>query len=353
MNWFVSLFLKITTLILFISYNAFAGGLEVSRQNNMILFSDGTTVNFSSRQTSSTVTDNLYTSLDSQSIIKQLNIMSAAFKSDYSDTISYAFEMYEPMASTLQYPATIGGVPAGQKALLRSQALSLTGKYDLTNSGFGVVASIRQLTIKRSTVNINPAQGDLVTTPDSGIGYMAGVSYERPEIALKVLLSHAPGIDIVVPTTVVGSGTVSQPNFTTLEFETGIANNTLLFGSIHQGEHASAQVKLNGIGAISSFTDGEKYNIGLGRKFNEKLSGSFSYTTEEGSSSTGTSLLSPTNGTDTYGIGVNYVTESVDVAFGYAMSSFGDKAVTSAYGTGNFTNNDATTTGLRIKFKLP
>jgi len=353
MNWFVSLFLKITTLILFISYNAFAGGLEVSRQNNMILFSDGTTVNFSSRQTSSTVTDNLYTSLDSQSIIKKLNIMSAAFKSDYSDTISYAFEMYEPMASTLQYPATIGGVPAGQKALLRSQALSLTGKYDLTNSGFGVVASIRQLTIKRSTVNISPAQGDLVTTPDSGIGYMAGVSYERPEIALKVLLSHAPGIDIVVPTTVVGSGTVSQPNFTTLEFETGIANNTLLFGSIHQGEHASAQVKLNGIGAISSFTDGEKYNIGVGRKFSEKLSGSFSYTTEEGSSATGTSLLSPTNGTDTYSIGVNYVTESVDVAFGYAMSSFGDKAVTTAYGTGNFTNNDATTTGLRIKFKLP
>ena len=353
MNWFLSLFLKITTLIIFISYNAFAGGLEVSRQNNMILFSDGKTVNFSSRQTSSTVTDNLYTSLDSQSIIKQLNIMSAAFKSDYSDTISYAFEMYEPMASTLQYPATIGGVPAGQKALLRSQALSLTGKYDLTNSGFGVVASIRQLTIKRSTVNISPAQGDLVTTPDSGIGYMAGVSYKRPEIALKVLLSHAPGIDIVVPTTVVGSGTVSQPNFTTLEFETGIANNTLLFGSIHQGEHASAQVKLNGIGAISSFTDGEKYNIGVGRKFSEKLSGSFSYTTEEGSSATGTSLLSPTNGTDTYSIGVNYVTESVDVAFGYAMSSFGDKAVTTAYGTGNFTNNDATTTGLRVKFKLP
>ena len=353
MGKFISLFLKIGTLIILVSFNSFAGGLEVSRQNNMILFSEGKTVNFSTRQTSSTVTDNLYTSLDSQSIIKKLNLMSAAFKSDYNENISYAFEMYEPMASTLQYPATVGGVPAGQKALLRSQALSLTGKYNLPNSGFGLVAGVRQVTIKRSTLNINPAQGDLVTTPDSGIVYMAGGSYEMPEIALKVLLTQAPGIDIVVPTTVVGSGTVSQPSFTTLEFETGIANNTLMFGSIHQGEHASAQVKLNGIGAISAFTDGEKYNIGVGRKFSEKLSGSFSYTTEEGSSATGTSLLSPTNGTDTYSIGVNYVTESVDVAFGYAMSSFGDKAVTTAYGTGNFTNNDATTTGLRVKFKLP
>ena len=51
MNWFISLFLKIGTLIIF-SFNSFAGGLEVSRQNNMILFSEGKTVNFSSRQTS-------------------------------------------------------------------------------------------------------------------------------------------------------------------------------------------------------------------------------------------------------------------------------------------------------------
>ena len=124
MGKFISLFLKIGTLIILVSFNSFAGGLEVSRQNNMILFSEGKTVNFSTRQTSSTVTDNLYTSLDGQSIIKKLNLMSAAFKSDYNENISYAFEMYEPMASTLQYPATIGGVPAGQKALLRSQALS-------------------------------------------------------------------------------------------------------------------------------------------------------------------------------------------------------------------------------------
>ena len=103
----------------------------------------------------------------------------------------------------------------------------------------------------------------MLTTPDSGFGYMAGISYEMPEIALKVLLTHSPGIDITVPTTVVGSGTLSQPDMTTLDFETGIANNTLLFGSVHQVAHASAQVKLKGIGAISSFTDSDKYQIGL------------------------------------------------------------------------------------------
>ena len=31
------------------------------------------------------------------------------------------------------------------------------------------------------------------------------------------------------------------------------------------------------------------------------------------------------------------------MTFGYALSTFGDKAVTSSLGTGNFVNNDATT----------
>ena len=351
MNWLYLIISKIIILVLFLTNNAFAGGTEVSRQNNMILFSNDKTVNFSTRTSSFNVTDDLFAS-DNQTVVKKLSIFSAAFKSSYSENISYAFEMYEPMAVTLQYPS-------GVKAQLRSQALSLTGKYNFSDSGFGIVAGARQLTIKRSTVNIGAALGnaDVVTTPDSGIGYMAGLSYEVPAIALKVLLTQAPGIDIDVPATVVGSGTVSQPTFTTLEFETGIAEDTLLYGSIHQGEHASAQVKLKGVGAISSFEDGEKYNIGIGRKFNDKLSGSLSYTTEEGTSATGTSLLSPTNGTDTYSLGLNYSTETVDISFGYAMSVYGDKAVTTLIGgnpfTGNFKNNDASTVGLRIKFKLP
>ena len=75
MNWLKPIFLKVIFITIFLSSNVFGGGLEVSRQNNMILFSEGKAVNFSTRQTSSTVTDNLYTSLDSQSIIKQLNLM--------------------------------------------------------------------------------------------------------------------------------------------------------------------------------------------------------------------------------------------------------------------------------------
>jgi hypothetical protein len=344
MNWLWVIFSKLIILSLFLASTAFAGGLEVSRQNNMILFSKDRTVDFTTRQTTSSIKDNNIFSGGS-TVVKKLNLMSATFKSDYSDSISYAFEMYEPMSSVLQYPAAVK-----IKALLRTQALALSGKYQISNSPFAILGGIRQVTIKRSTLNVGVA--DMVTTPVNELGYMMGASYEMPEIALKVLLTHSPAIDFTLPITLVNTATSTQAEMTTLEFETGIAENTLLYGSIHQSAWGSAQIKLAGT-QISSFTDSEKYNIGVGRKFNEKLSGSISYTTEAGSSATGTSLLSPTNGTDTYGLGFKYSADFGDLTFGYALSSFGDKAVTSGGATGNFTNNDATTVGLKLSFKMP
>ena len=344
MNWLWIIFSKIIFISLFVYSNAFAGGLEVSRQNNLILFSEGKTVDFSTRQTSSSVKDdNKFTG--GATVIKQLNLMSASFKSDYSDSISYALQMYEPMSSVLQYPAAVK-----VKALLRSEALALTGKYNISNSPFGIVAGIRQVTIKRSTLNTGVV--DMITTPKSEYGFMMGASYEKPEIALKVLLTHSPAIDFTLPITVVNTATAKQAEMTTLEFETGIAKDTLLYGSIHQSAWGSAQIKLAGT-QISTFTDSDKYNIGVGRKFSEKLSGSLSYTTEAGSSATGTSLLSITDGTDTYGLGLKYAADFGDLSFGYALSSFGDKAVTSGGVTGNFKNNDATTVGLKLSFKMP
>ena len=82
MGKIISLSLKISTLIIFMSLNSYAGGLEVSRQNNMILFSESTKVDFTSRQTSSTVTDNVFSG--GQTVVKQLNLLAAGFKSDYN-----------------------------------------------------------------------------------------------------------------------------------------------------------------------------------------------------------------------------------------------------------------------------
>ena len=192
----------------------------------------------------------------------------------------------------------------------------------------------------------------MVTTSLDELGYMMSASNEMPEIALKVLLTYSPTIDFTLPITPVNTATAKQAEMTTLEFETGIAENTLLYGSIHQFAWGNAQIKLAGT-QIRTLTDNKKYDIGVGRKFNEKMSGSISYTTETGSSATGKSLLSTTNGNDTYGLGFKYFADFGDLTLGYALSSFGNKAVTSVGVTANFNNNDATTVALKLSFKTP
>ena len=72
------------------------------------------------------------------------------------------------------------------------------------------------------------------------------------------------------------TATAKQAAMTTLDFQTGIAKDTLLYGSIHQSSWKSAQVSLNGVGQISTFTDSENIILVL-KKVYEKLSGSFLY----------------------------------------------------------------------------
>ena len=64
-------------------------------------------------------------------------------------------------------------------------------------------------------------------------------------------------------------------------------------------------------------------------------------------------ILAPKLYSHNYSKGIIMIEDFGDLSFGYALSSFGDKAVTSGGVTGNFKNNDATTVGLNLSFKMP
>ena len=74
MNWLYVIISKIIIFMLFFTNNAFAGGTEVSRQNNMILFSNDKTVNFSTRTSSFNIKDDLFAS-DNQTVVKKSHIV--------------------------------------------------------------------------------------------------------------------------------------------------------------------------------------------------------------------------------------------------------------------------------------
>lgn len=173
-----------------------------------------------------------------------------------------------------------------------------------------------------------------------GTGTVLGLAYEIPEIALRVSLVAEGDIALSIPTTTGGGvaangdSTASIGDATTLSFQTGIAENTLLFGSVRQSNWADNQVSVPtaaGLAQITSFKDGENFTIGIGRKFSDKLSASLSYYFSDGDGN-GASELSPYGETKTISLGSKYsVNEGTDVSFGLSQSERGDAT------TGNFT----------------
>jgi len=174
----------------------------------------------------------------------------------------------------------------------------------------------------------------------SGTGTVLGVAYEIPEIALRVSLVAEGDIALSIPTTTGGGAaangesTASIGDATTLSFQTGIAENTLLFGSVRQSNWADNQVSVPtaaGLAQVTSFEDGENFTIGIGRKFSDKLSASISYYFSDGDGN-GASELSPYGETKTFSLGTKYtLNEGTDVSFGLSQSERGDAT------TGNFT----------------
>ena len=82
-------------------------------------------------------------------------------------------------------------------------------------------------------------QGD----DDWGFGYVVGAAYEIPEKALRIALTFGSAIDFELDSTetfpdavggqvVKGTTEISMPKSVNLDFQTGIAPKTLLFGSM-------------------------------------------------------------------------------------------------------------------------
>ena len=161
-------------------------------------------------------------------------------------------------------------------------------------------------------------------------------------LPLVVLANQSP-FKVAVPTTCAyGSGGCSSDTstgglaeFLTLNFQTGIMEDTLLLGSVHKGKWASSQLSVadtTPATATSAFEDSTEYSLGLGRKFTDTISGSISYNWEPEGSSTTTSLFTVNNGYKGVSLGVKYAVENFEIAAGYNYTKLGDVTYTSLGG---------------------
>lgn len=223
-------------------------------------------------------------------------------------------------------------------------------RYNLIDN-LSFVGGVTQKTVGGGNVTTLGGTYDIVST--SSVGYFGGTAYSMPEIALRAELIYQPKTDFTtrtssVPTAfgmagprlkitgLVAAGVTAQqnplvalngasdavfqaaltdfkaaltdenakttlalPDTVAFNFQTGIAEDTLLTASYQKASWGGAQINVAAPIAIETeFSDSEAYGIGLGRRFTDNLSASLTYSKEEGSSEPATSLFTVSNGSE-------------------------------------------------------
>ena len=249
---------------------------------------------------------------------------------------------------------------AGMVRYKLSDSMSVIGglKRVSMDSGSTVSANVR-------TENI--AQANWTFGAASGTSAVYGIISEIPEIAMRmtVLMESAGAID--VPTTYVQdgvnhTGTTKAPvgDATTISLQTGIAPNTLLFGSLKMSNWQDDQTMLpiNGSATqrhqISDYSDGQSYTIGLGRRFNDQLSGRVSYFRDPASDCDESSALAPVCERTSLSLGANYaISDQASLSFGYSWSQYGDATIFAGTAIeATTTNSSVSTLGARLSYKF-
>ena len=207
-------------------------------------------------------------------------------------------------------------------------------------------------------------------------GWMAGIAYLKPEIALKAALTYRSEIDHDVTLTenfpalgAAGVGTneitITTPKSVNLDFQTGINPTTLLtakarwvpwsdFAIKPKIFNAAAIASGNGdLNLVDYSKDAWTAEVGLGKKLSPQLaiSGAVGYDSGAGNPITS---LGPVEGNWNVGLGAKYnLTPEWAVSGGVKYLMFGDAKANLPDGSivGDFQDNDGWVYGVRLSYQ--
>jgi len=321
-----------------------AGGFERGGNSVSVLFEKGRYAEFSLGYLAPEVSAELAPTGD---IAKDGFSFGAAYKMDINETTSLAVIIDQPWGADIQYPPVFGNGYAN----LRSTAVSVLGRYKFDDR-LSVHGGLRYVVID-GRVNVpTSGVGPRSFSQDADIGFVIGGAYEIPDIALRVALTYFSGTEHALPSTAGTVGTINPPQSVNLDFQTGIAANTLLFGQIRWADWSETQVNVPPAVApaplISYDNDVITYTLGVGRKFSKTWSGAVSlgYEKPEGGFA---SLLAPTDGYKSIQIGATYTLDKMEISGGIRYVDLGD-AVTAALGP--FRNSEAIGVGIKVGYNF-
>lgn len=321
-----------------------AGGIERNAQSVAILFEEGNYAEFSLGRVMPDVTGTDTAGDKISNVADDYMTVGFGFKMDFSDRVSAAFALEQPYGADVYYPTVAeggSGVLGGTSATVNSIFYTGMLRYKMPNNVSvygGLRGSRADASVTLGGSAYSAANGYRVDLDSAwGWGWLAGVAWEKPEIAARVALTyyspvkHDFGTIESLNGTIFGSRSTTEvktPRSWNLEFQTGVAPDTLVFGSIRWVKWSEFKVDpkiftpLAG-GGLVDLDNSTTFNLGVGRKFNDTWSGAASVTYEKAGDDL-VSPLAPTNGKLGLTLAAIYKRDNMKITTGINYTKVGD-----------------------------
>lgn len=295
--------------------------------------------------------------------------------------------------------AIAGGVQSslGQATAVTVNSKNLTGlvgvklgaNKNLHIYGGPALQQIKADVALRGPAYLTSAGYDAHVSPQTKLGWVAGAAYSIPEIAFRAAVTYRSEIDYESPigeslpslnylpsttrsgieANVVNADKVkiTTPQSVNFNLQTGISREHQLLGTLDVRwvpwsdfkitpplYHAASKVQYpNGLNLVQYSKDQWKVDLGLGKRFNDKLSGSVNVGWDSGAGNP-VSSLGPVNGYYSVGGGVKYnFTPEWALSVGGKYLKFGDATAELPNGkvVGEFKDNDGYAVGVKLAYQ--
>ncbi|NDV00641.1 OmpP1/FadL family transporter [Pseudoroseicyclus tamaricis] len=331
-----------------------AGGLDRSGQSVDFIFEPGGYAELSygyvTPDVSGTVGGGALSSGDMGGDYSQFAL---SVKTDFTEALSFGVTVDTPFGANIDYSNADPGYPVDAVGTIDSLGLTALARYRI-NESFSVHGGARLVQADGTLTS-----GGVTTefASDTGTGYVVGGAYEMPELALRAALTYSSAIEMdhdtsaLDGTVLLGQTQYEWPQSVNIDFQTGIAPDTLLLAGVRWAEWTATDINIGQTGSdlIDYSHDVFTYRLGIGRRFSDVLAASATISYESADDELA-SNLAPTDGRTGISLGATYTMGAAEISGGINYTFLGD--ATAELTGAEFDNNHSLGYGLSVAYRF-
>lgn len=306
----------------------FASGLERTSQSLSALFEKGRYLAVDGYVVRPSVHGRDALGYTTGNITPSHSQMGFGYKQDLTPQVSMALMLTRPFGLDIAFNRQASPLFGGTLVSLSTLELQGVGRYRF-NPQWSVHGGLRLQQSEGEVAFRGLAYGagngyHVKFARSTAPGYLLGMAYEQPEIALRVAATYYSAIKHQLPTTEnawlgVTQTSATSPQTFNLDLQTGISRSSLLFGQIRWGNWEQFQLRPTAFAAatqgasLTNLHNSLTYTLGLAHKLAPRWTGVFALAYDKSRRETPMSPLEPGSGKVGYSLGLVYDNQVVKI----------------------------------------